>query len=156
MNIFMLDRSPEMAASYHCDKHVVKMILEYAQLLSTAHRELDNIDDDKLYRKTHVNHPSGVWARESSSNYLWLYDLFMECCKEYTSRYNKVHLTQKKLEDRLSYLPNNIPQGDMTPMRLAMPDECKQDDPVAAYRGYYKTHKSDIAVWNHSTTPYWW
>jgi hypothetical protein len=157
MNIFMLDRSPTLAANYHCDKHVVKMILEYAQLLSTAHRELDDIDDDDvLYRKTHVNHPSGIWVRESSSNYGWLYNLFVSCCAEYTRRYGKVHLTQTKLLSRLSHLPDNIPDGDLTPMRLAMPDECKLDDPVAAYRGYYKSHKADIAVWNYSKTPYWW
>lgn len=41
MNVFALDRDPYISASYHCDKHVVKMIVEYAQLLSTAHRVLD-------------------------------------------------------------------------------------------------------------------
>lgn len=156
MNIFMLDTDPTKAAAYHCDKHVVKMILEYAQLLSTAHRELDGIDDDdQLYRKTHVNHPSGVWARQSGANYKWLYSLFVECCKEYTARYGKTHLTETKLRHRLANPPKNIPKGGLTPILQAMPDECKRDDPVAAYRGYYKTHKADIAVWKHNT-PDWW
>ena len=157
MNIFMLDQSPYYAASYHCDKHVVKMILEYAQLLSTAHRVLDDIDDDPvLYRKTHVNHPSGVWVRESLANYNWLYDLFAECCKEYTRRYNKTHLTETKLLDRLSFAPKNIPDIGMTPLRLAMPDEFKREDPVQAYRDYYRSAKADIAVWAHSKEPKWW
>lgn len=41
MNIFWLDNDPATNARYHCDKHIVKMIVEYAQLLSTAHRVLD-------------------------------------------------------------------------------------------------------------------
>ena len=41
MNIFYLHENPEICAEYHCDKHVVKMILETAQMLSTAHRIID-------------------------------------------------------------------------------------------------------------------
>jgi hypothetical protein len=41
MNIFYLDKDPIKAAEYSCDKHVVKMILESAQMLCTAHRVLD-------------------------------------------------------------------------------------------------------------------
>ena len=71
MNIFYLDRDPHEAARLQCDKHVVKMILETAQLLSTAHNELDG--GQIAYKTTHKNHPSAVWARKSLDNYLWLY-----------------------------------------------------------------------------------
>ena len=55
MNIFYLSHDPEEAAQYQYNKHVVKMILESAQLLCTAHRELGN--DDVPYKSTHKNHP---------------------------------------------------------------------------------------------------
>ena len=87
MNIFYLDKDPKKCAEMHCDKHVVKMILEYAQLLSTAHRVLDGnewADHVGLYKATHKNHPSAIWARESAGNYFWLNKLFQELCKEYT------------------------------------------------------------------------
>jgi hypothetical protein len=107
MNIFVLDSSPEKAAEYHCDKHVVKMILETCQLLSTAHRVLDgevgvsnnggslklaDADmDTTLLRSTHTNHPCAVWVRESEANYRWTWRLLCALCDEYTARYGKRH-----------------------------------------------------------------
>ena len=69
------------------------MILEYAQILSTAHRVLDNNNNEGLYKATHINHPSTIWARTTSENYKWLYDLFLSLLDEYTFRYNKFHST---------------------------------------------------------------
>ena len=113
MNIFILDEDPVKAAEYHCNKHVVKMIIEYAQLLSTAHRVIDGVEyEDKtangrrikrwkmvknpnmentLYKAAMINHPSAVWVRQSSRHYKWLYRLFMWLCVEYTYRYGKHH-----------------------------------------------------------------
>ena len=111
MNVFYLDRDPVTAAKMHCDKHVVKMIIEYAQLMSTAHRVLDgemyygltkngrkikrwklnSNMEDILYKASHINHPSAIWARQSNNNYNWLYCLFTALCDEYTHRYGKVH-----------------------------------------------------------------
>ena len=115
MNIFYLDNDPVRAAKAHCDMHVVKMILEYAQLLSTAHRLLDGkligkkyeLDryNDVIYKATHRNHPSAVWARSNSVHYEWLYSLFIACCNEYTERYGKVHATDTKLRTILARLP---------------------------------------------------
>ena len=117
MNIFYLSSCPVDAASFHCDKHVVKMILEYAQLLSTAHHVLDGDDaPEGIYKCTHKNHPSAVWARETNNNYRWLYDLFLELGKEYTYRYGKEHLTIKKLKRPLDMAPFGIKQGFMTEM----------------------------------------
>ena len=45
MNIFYLDKNPNTAAKMMCDKHIIKMILESAQMLCTAKRVLDG----KLY-----------------------------------------------------------------------------------------------------------
>jgi len=175
MNIFYLDEDPQVAAQMHADKHVVKMILESAQLLSTAHRFLDGeqyvqlsknnrrlkrwrLQDDRedlLYKATHINHPSAVWVREKASNYAWLYSLFGFLCDEYTYRYNKVHLTDTKLRVMLSSHPSNIPSGDFTEPALAMPDYCKLDDAVSSYRKYYIEEKSSMFSWKKRDIPYW-
>ena len=97
MNIFYLDKRPDDAAEMHCDKHCVKMILEYAQMLSTAHRELDGNVPDILYKSTHKNHPSTIWTRSSKQHYDWLFRLFRMLSAEYTLRYGKFHKTWNKL-----------------------------------------------------------
>ena len=79
MNIFYLDKNPDLSAQLHCDKHVVKMILEYAQMLSTAHRVLDNSQD--VYKIAHKNHPCTIWVRENKSNYKWLSMMWFFLCK---------------------------------------------------------------------------
>jgi len=83
MNIFYLDHNPVLCAQYHCDAHVVKMILESAQLLSTAHRETDSPYADFCYKSTHKNHPSAIWVRESTDHYSWLFELFKELSNEF-------------------------------------------------------------------------
>ena len=106
MNIFYLHENPKICAKYHNDSHCVKMILEYAQLMCTAHRELDVISkgslmDTTLYKATHKNHPSAVWVRESKANYEFLHKLFSALCNEYTHRYGKIHKTEQKLRKLL-------------------------------------------------------
>ena len=93
MNIFYLHDTPVTCAQYHTDKHVVKMIIEYAQLLSTAHRLVDGDEGLVLYKATHKNHPSAIWARRSAQNYAWLYYHMMELGREYEKRYGKKHLS---------------------------------------------------------------
>jgi hypothetical protein len=157
VNIFYLDSDPVNAAQMSCDKHVVKMILESAQMLSTAHRELDDDVPDDFYKSTHKNHPSTIWARSNASNYSWLYEHFIALCDEYTHRYGKTHLSDKKFRDSLGWLPANIESGDLTAPPQCMPDEYKCDDTVTAYRNYYKGDKSRFAEWNKSRpAPEWW
>lgn len=139
MNIFFLDHNPAYAAMLQCDKHVVKMILETAQLLSTAHIVLD--DEHVAYRATHQNHPSAVWARQSHSNYRWLYSHMKALGREYQQRYNKVHKTIRNHSVALNMFPKNIPRGDFTFPPQCMPDVCKRDDTVEAYNNYYM-HKA--------------
>lgn len=157
MNIFVVDDNPTNAGKMLCDKHVVKMILESAQLLSTAHRVLDDEVPDIFYKKTHVNHPCAIWTRETSGNYYWLYFHFMSLCDEYTYRYRKKHLTDTKLSYPLMSAPKNIKRDNVTDFSLCMPDEYKSDDPVKSYRNYYIGEKSDIAKWNSGReAPEWY
>ena len=109
-----------------CDKHVVKMIIESAQMLSTAHRELDcNLNNnDKLYKVAHKNHPSTKWVRENSAQYMWLYDHFVALCEEYTHRYGKTHMTDTKLRKILSQLPSTIDQNK----HFNQPPQCMPDE----------------------------
>jgi hypothetical protein len=181
MNIFYLDKDPQICAQMHNDKHVVKMILEYAQLLSTAHRVLDGFPqrlcrensgrqytgyslpdhrDAVLYSATHINHPSAVWVRQSSQNYYWLFALWCHLMDEYTFRYGKVHAT-KRLYDDLYHYPKNIPLGIFTEPTPAMPDDVKiAGDVRASYRNYYNVSKRNLASWkgkiNSRPTPEWY
>ena len=115
MNIFYLHEVPAISVKRHCDKHVVKMVIEYAQLFSTAHRMLDGthwIDassgrrikrwrledsemDGVLYKASHINHPSAIWVRESVSNYFKMFKLYMATLAEFTNRYGKIHGASK-------------------------------------------------------------
>lgn len=157
MNIFYLSPHPQTAAQWHCDKHVVKMILEYAQLLSTAHHELDGVPSIECYKSTHKNHPSAVWARENDKHYRWLWALLYETCKEYTRRYGKVHATERKgIVQNLSNLPYEIPKGEWREPPQCMPNEYKHKSTVKAYHNYYVGSKREIAKWNYSEIPFWY
>lgn len=144
MNIFVLDTDPVKAAQMHLDKHVVKMPLETAQILSTI--------CGGPYRPTHRHHPCTIWAQQSKRNYRWLVHLGLALCKEYSIRYGKVHKCKAVIK-QLIEPPEFIPDGDRTPFALAMPDECKQDNAVQAYRTYYRTHKKHIASWTRRDPP---
>ena len=153
MNIFVLSLNPQEAAEYHCDKHVVKMILETAQLLYCSHWI---VDPDSLpstaYKKAHPNHPCAIWVRESTENYRWLSDLGLALCSEYTYRYGKRHKTQDHLEwlsDNFPPLPN-IPR---TQFRMAMPIEFKNEDPVLAYHAYYLGAKERMLKFSKRPLP---
>lgn len=153
MNIFVLDNDPKLAAQYHCSKHVVKMILEHVQILSTAHHVLGS---GGPLKKTHVNHPCTIWARQSSGNYDWLHDLTIELCKEYTFRYNKYHKYDR--EGTLMSLkkpPFLLPRGPMTPFAQAMPDQYKDKDAVVAYRNYYIGDKKGMLHYKNREAPEW-
>jgi hypothetical protein len=151
MNIFYLDEDPKLCAQYHCDRHCVKMIIEGVQLLSTAHWMTGG---EAPYKKTHVNHPSNKWVRESLSNYVWLCDMTMELCKEYTHRYGKRHKTQQHLEWCMVNLPNIEDKG-FTEIPQAMPDECKRENPIDGYRNYYNVEKAYMCKWKNREIPEW-
>jgi hypothetical protein len=174
MNIFILSEDPIEAAQMQCNKHVVKMIVESAQMLSTSHRILDGVEyidsssnrkikrykhdnfESELYHACHINHPCTIWTRNSSSNYQWLFEHFIALCKEYTLRYNKIHLTQIKLNDILKYTPKNIKSDNLTKFALAMPKEYMQTNTVQSYRDYYKSKQNKFKMeWTNRTIPEW-
>jgi hypothetical protein len=174
MNIFYLSNNVEECAQMHVDKHVVKMITEQCQLLSTAHRVIDGVEyiDDSsgrkikrwklggsyeylLYKATHINHPSAIWARKSFDNYMWLHSLTEELCKEYTHRYGKIHKCEYSgLLDTLSYAPFNIPVGIFTEPTCAMPDKyIVKGDSIQSYKNYYTDGKQHLFSWKNRPIP---
>lgn len=177
MNIFYTDHNSHVAAVNLCDKHVVKMIVETAQMLSTAHRVLDGVEtrrpsksgkrmvkywehplyDDVLYKATHVNHPSNIWIRHNFANYSWANMHFCSLCLEYKRRFGgNAHSTWTKLGSIITRAPQNIKYGNLTPILQAMPEEFKQPDGVEAYRAYYRSKKDVMKMnWTNRPGPEW-
>ena len=148
-----------LSAQAQPDKMLVKMPLETAQMLCTAHRVLDGdeyADEHGLYKEAYKNHPCTIWARESSANYWWLYSHFIALGAEYTHRYGKRHASVEKLWKPLFKHPENIYQGAMTPLAQAMPEEYKDENPITAYRNYCINEKH-YAKWERGRNkPSWW
>ena len=184
MNIFYLDPDPKICAEMHLDKHVVKMIIEYAQLMSTAHRVLDGDEyfdlsangrrirrwrlpdyrEPILMKASHINHPSGIWCRANHENYDWLYMMWKCLLKEYTHRYGKVH-SCARLIGPLFNSPKNIQRCKFFPPTPAMPTEVKilseipvsgrKYDSLASYKNYYILNKAHFAKWTKREPPIW-
>lgn len=151
MNIFILDTNIKKCAEYHCDKHIVKMILESAQMLSTAVR-ISGLDFG--YKIAHKNHPCTKWVRESLSNWNWLKELTKQLNDEYIFRYDKK--VNHKSYDVVSALPDpEIPDIGLTPFAQAMPDQYKDKNAVNAYRDYYINEKSNFLKWTKRKIPSW-
>lgn len=154
MNIFLLDYDVKKCAQSHVDKHVVKMILETAQLLCGVHHVTGTVDGIP-YKLSHKNHPCSIWVRESFTNYLYLCELGLELCYEYTYRYGKRHKSQDIIEWCVVNKPNILDKGFTAPAK-AMPDEYKVSDPVQSYRNYYCGAKSGFASWKNREIPNWY
>jgi hypothetical protein len=152
MNIFVLDLNPTKCAEYHVNTHVSKMCVEYSQLLCGVHWILGG---EAPYKLTHRNHPSAIWVRECEENYIWLCELGLELCEEFTHRYGKRHKSQNVIEWCLNNVPNLPKKGGLTSFALAMPNECKIGDAVESYRTYYMTEKRKLAIWKNRETPQW-
>jgi hypothetical protein len=144
MNIFILDIDPVKAAQYLCDKHIVKMCLETAQILSTI--------SGGPYKPTHANHPCTLWAKETLGNYRWLVVHGLAIGDEYTHRYGKVHKSVEVIKACKLFEPNTIER--VTPFALAMPEEFRKIDPVESYRDYYML-KKDFCDWTKRDYPEW-
>jgi hypothetical protein len=170
MNLFILDDDLIKNAEYHVDKHVVKMILEAAQLLCSAHwvtqaigftpRKVtpaetavckDSVTPD-FYKLTHPNHPCAIWVRSSLDNFIWTYCYAAELNSEYGFRYGKSHKSMEVI-NRLS--EPTLPKLGLTPFAQAMPDEYKHENAVTAYRRYYAAEKSQLFAWKNRDRPDW-
>lgn len=150
MNLFATSQCPVQSAKDHCNVHNVKMILEVAQMLSTAHFFLDGVQVG--YKPTHQNHPCSIFIRETSENYQWTFDHFKALCDEYTFRTGKVHKSSELLIS-LAKQPSKIEIGERTSFAMAMPDEYKKlgiFDQTKAYRAYLN-HK--FAEWSCREKP---
>lgn len=155
MNIFYLSHDVKQCAEWHVDKHVVKMIMEYAQLLSTAHHVLDGSNAIAgLLKKTHENHPCAKWARESSGNYEWLYSMFCAVLDEKVYRYTKPHMYEN-LREPLSNLPKNIHIGNFTNPPAAVGEAIKYEDIIETYKSYYRIEKTHLHAWKKRERPEW-
>jgi hypothetical protein len=157
MNVFYLDADPVAAAQAQCDKHVVKMLLETAQLLCTAHHEAVGPVPEAFYKRTHVNHPTAVWVRASRAHYEWTYEHFLALGEEYSFRYGRVHLTERKLGAALAG-PPPAPTAHFWAPPQCMPDSYKRlGNTVEAYRAYYVGDKASFARWDKARpAPAWW
>lgn len=169
MNVFFLSRDPQQSATWLVDRHVIKMILESAQMLATAHRIFDSSfgmmsSRTDLPKATHKNHPCSVWARQTSANYLWLANHAIALSDEYTFRYDKLH--KYKINGLLDWLANNLPSGllytgeSITVPAVAMPEEYKRQNVTIKlveklYRHYYANKKSHLHSWKKRNPPEW-
>lgn len=152
MNIFVLDSNPATAAEMLCDRHVVKMIVESAQIMATVHHRYGSL---ATYRSTHEHHPCTLWAGNSAHNYAWLLAHAKAMCCEYTARYGRKHKTEYYVFGELHALPRGIPVVGQTPFAQAMPDQYRDIDPVLAYRRYYIGSKAEICKWTNRDVPAW-
>ena len=173
MNLFFLHIDPKQCAIYHCDKHVVKMILELTQMLYTAHNmvKTENLPEDS-YLSFSPKHPTCIWVRLCVENYRYTVNVAKHLCEEYTYRYGKIHTCQSHIE----WLHSNVPvfvetsygpdvilsynkkfqeQGH-TPVPLAMYPDVKYADTFKSYRMYYIVYKRTFATWKNRPTPWWY
>ena len=182
MNIFALHHQPRKAARWHVDRHVVKMILEYTQLLYTVHwvlyepaitlpggKSLAHQLESPFrsapclkgttrpgYRPTHWNHPCAIWARQTIANYRWLVALAMEVAREYRYRFGRVHACEVHVEWLRDHEPPGIRRIPLrTPFACAMPDEIKGEDPIQRYREYYREEKEHLLRYTGRHIPHW-
>lgn len=161
MNLFILDRDPEIAASFYCDKHVLKIIVEACQMLSNAYPKRI-----APYKHSHMNHPMAKWVRETSANYMWTIKHALALCREYTKRYNKVHACEPVIlwcafnRQRIHTPLYFIPEGKLTDYPRCFGDykSCipVTNDIVEDYRNYYKIAKSHFARWKYNGAPVWY
>lgn len=153
MNIFVLSRNIKKCAMYHCDKHIVKMILESAQMLCTA---IWLSGGTAPYRKVHMKHPCTLWALESLSNWRWLRELTKELNEEYKFRYEKT-IDHKSYEVVKTLQEPNIEDKGLTEFAQAMFEQFKvPGDPIKAYRQFYVGSKHLFAVWTKRPVPKWY
>lgn len=152
MNIFFLSRDIDECVQFHCNAHVVKMCIEYAQLLSSVHHMV-GADCVSMYKLTHKNHPCAVWARTTQQNYEYLFSLAVLLGEEYTHRYGKRHKSMDIVEASQSL---DLPDLGFTEPPKCVPDDLKtMDDTVEAYRTYYKRDKAHFCKWTKREVPEW-
>lgn len=152
MNIFVLDENIEKCARYHADQHVIKMILESAQMLCTVVKKNGGTAP---YKSTHRNHPCTLWAGDSLANWRWLHRLALALNREYQYRFKTTVDHKSALVIRSLKAPG-IKNIGLTPFAQAMPEQYRvPGDPVKAYRQFYAGEKARFARWTRRKPPRW-
>lgn len=152
MNIFVLSLQIIECAMFHCDQHVIKMILESAQILCTTCW----LSGGKAgYRAVLEKHHCNKWALESLSNWRWLRSLAIALNDEYKFRFKK-NTDHKSIEIINQLEEPNIEDKGLTPFAQAMPDEFKNPDAVVAYKNYYAGSKYRFSTWKNREIPQWY
>ena len=161
MNIFGIDTDTTSCATYHTDRHIVKMPLETAQMVSFVYYHKDLWDGEvpnllMNFSAGHDKHPCSLWLRENLVNFLWTCEFGIKLIEEYRFRYDSQKHERCKMifEWSLDNLPN-LPVGEFTPFAKAMPEEYKVDCSIESYRNYYKLGKSELHQWTKRNKPEW-
>lgn len=164
MNIFFLHKNPVASSNMYGDKHVGKIILEIAQMCSTAlHRH--GLSDIAPYKPAYENHPMTRWVGDSSGNFEYAITLATGLSTQWHERFKSSHKSIDAIMDiTISAIISEriykaFPQYDFTLPPLCMPDEHKPDDytsfddTIEAYRRYYKHDKTAMHSWSHDIIP---
>lgn len=154
MNVFAVDRDPVRAARALCDRHVVKMTVETAQILCTAARA--RFGQEAPYRATHANHPCVKWAAAARGNWDWLVRHGLALADEYERRFGRAHPSRAVIARMASLGPPRSAGRRRRPFAQAMPEQYRERDAVAAYRRYYVTEKAWFATWTPPSRPPRW
>jgi hypothetical protein len=157
MNIFALDEDPEMAAQYHCDKHVPKMLLEAAQILSTSAYLNDSHKPGEMYKPVPSHNPDiHEWVAESQANFVWTLKLAKGLHTEYKHRFGKDHKSYRKVIRHIDITEIRLPKEGLTERPQCMPNRFKvEGDAIEAYREYYKFGKDWEMSWFNREVPPW-
>jgi len=171
MNIFVLDTDPSVAAQYHCDLHVSKMIMESIHMMKVY---VNSVIDKPYFMtkkgkpvKGYRNHPCTTWIFESKAHFRWLCDLVIALNDEWQIRYNHNHdhgsLAEFSKIQELAYAADDWDTDEFLGWATALPDSIyphdrivSDSDIVTLYRKYYIEHKTHFASWAFLDIPDWW
>ena len=169
MNRFLIEHHPDAIAKSLCDKHIVKMPLEEAQMLCTAiwHHAPEYAEGHELYKPVHQKHPCTLWAMETRANFVYAFNLYTAMLCEYHHRYGKWHGAGNPSTTNKDARPQHliaarhlIPDGQLTPHPQCFSglDHLKTDElwPIEAYRAFYTVDKMKFARYNKGRSmPNW-
>lgn len=144
MNIFVSNPNPLESALILDDKRLIKMILETAQLMSTAINLYKGVSP---YKTTHKNHPCAIWVRTSNKNYSWTLKHFKALSNEYTRRFGRIH----KCYDYICLFESGkhlMPIGELTQFQ-----NCTQFKHITNVFEAYQFCLND--KWNKDKNPKW-
>ena len=160
MNRFIIDKEPEAIAQQLCDQHIIKMVLEEAQMLNTAVRlhAPEFAEEAGLYKIAYKNHPCTQWARETRVNYRYAVRLMKAMNDEYMWRYpkrsdgtvNTGHASMRHFDalvEAEKYIPDLSNFKTPHPQCFSGHDDCKTHEewPIRAYRAFYALDKMSFA-----------